>query len=294
VIRLRKSLEKPGKRPSVVKSAERTLRVLEFFDEIQHPTNVVAVARALQCPQSSAAALLRSLVSLGYLTYLAAPSPKKRRTYAPTERVALLGSWISPQLFGETKLRHIVRSLNQRLGLAVVLAARNGDSSQYIHVQAANTPTADHVRLGIRNPLNATSAGLVLLSGMSDHEVQRMYRRINAYAASGEEVVKVPRLLEELEQIRRSRYAYTFDKGPPSTGLLSIRLPAGCSLQPLVLGIGGPTETIIDRKHEILSVMQQEIQLCLGSSQRPAQATNPGQQYAIRPPVDATSGAFTQ
>ena len=53
----------------VVKSAIRRLEILEYFDEVQQPLNNVAVATALDYPQSSTAALLRSPSIMGYLQY---------------------------------------------------------------------------------------------------------------------------------------------------------------------------------------------------------------------------------
>lgn len=80
----------------VVKSAIRTLEILEYFDEVQQPPNIVAVATALDYPQSSTTALLRSLTTMGYLHY-----NSRKRTYVPTDRVPFLGSWINPALFQE-------------------------------------------------------------------------------------------------------------------------------------------------------------------------------------------------
>src|SRR5690349_21704846 len=78
----------PG-RPSVVKSAGRVLEILEFFDEIRREASEAEIAHKLAYPQSSTSALLKSLTRLGYLDYDAAS-----RTYLPSPRVALLGTWL--------------------------------------------------------------------------------------------------------------------------------------------------------------------------------------------------------
>src|SRR5215471_12160295 len=85
--------ERPKITGSVVKSAGRVLQVLEFFDDIRRESNVVEIKDALGYPQSSTSALLRSLVELGYLNY-----NNTSRTYIPTTRVALLGTWIDNDL----------------------------------------------------------------------------------------------------------------------------------------------------------------------------------------------------
>src|SRR5262245_11133681 len=115
-----------GHDTAVVKSAIRTLEILEYFDEVRQPLNVVSVAVALGYPQSSTAALLRSLTAMGYLQY-----NLRQRTYAPTDRVPFLGSWISPSLFEDGALPRLMRSIEKRSGHLVVCAARNDDAAQY-------------------------------------------------------------------------------------------------------------------------------------------------------------------
>jgi DNA-binding IclR family transcriptional regulator len=112
-----------------VKSAVRVLEILEFFDEVQRPANVVTVSEALGYPQSSTSALLRSLVATGYLQV-----DRRSRTYTPTDRVSLLGSWINPPLFAEASLPRLMRAITVRTGALVLLSARNGGYSQCYHV----------------------------------------------------------------------------------------------------------------------------------------------------------------
>ena len=127
----------------VVKSAVRTLEILEYFDEVRHPLNVVGVATALGYPQSSTAALLRSLTSMGYLRY-----NRTERTYMPTDRVPFLGSWIDPPLFEEAALPRLMRAVGTRTGQLVALAARNDDMAQYIHVLNEPAAVSHHIKIG--------------------------------------------------------------------------------------------------------------------------------------------------
>jgi len=73
----------------MVKSAQRVMELLEFFTAERPEATVMDIVRVLDYPQSSASELLRCLVSLGYLSY-----DRYRRTYRPTTRVPLLGSWV--------------------------------------------------------------------------------------------------------------------------------------------------------------------------------------------------------
>src|SRR3546814_19151587 len=62
--------------PSVVKSAGRVLRILEYFDSVRREACVSEISRTMKWTQSSTSVLLKSLVSLGYLQH-----DRFRRTY---------------------------------------------------------------------------------------------------------------------------------------------------------------------------------------------------------------------
>jgi DNA-binding IclR family transcriptional regulator len=74
---------------NVVKSAARVLEVFEYFAGRKTPATVGEVCSALGYPQSSTSVLLKSLLTLGYLSY-----DSGTRRYAPSVKVASLGNWI--------------------------------------------------------------------------------------------------------------------------------------------------------------------------------------------------------
>ena len=74
-----------------VKSAIRVLEILEYFDRRHSEATVTDIARELKYPQSSTSILLQNLTGLGYLQ-----RGSTGKTYVPTTRVTLLGSWLAP------------------------------------------------------------------------------------------------------------------------------------------------------------------------------------------------------
>jgi DNA-binding IclR family transcriptional regulator len=241
-----------------VKSAVRTLEILEFFDEVQRPANVVTVSEALGYPQSSTSALLRSLVAMGYLQL-----DRRSRTYTPTDRVSLLGSWINPPLFAEASLPRLLRAIKARTGLMVLLAAKNGGYSQCYHVLNKPAPVEKLIRIGLNRPLATAIAGRVLLSMMPEAEIKRLYHRLNAYAARSEEVVNVRELLESLKEIRRAGYLCDVSPGAEGRGLIAVPLPGEATGRPLVIGLGGPYADLKSREAEYVSIIREEIAIHL-------------------------------
>src|SRR5271166_1357806 len=94
-----------------IKSAERVLQVLEFFDGTHTKATVMEISRQLGYPQSSTSELLRCLVKMGYLNY-----DRYRRTYEPTARVPLLGAWVQPGLFRHGHLHPMLDEVSRRCG----------------------------------------------------------------------------------------------------------------------------------------------------------------------------------
>ncbi len=127
---------------------------------------------------------------LGYLQYDA-----RARTYIPTDRVSLLGSWINPPLFEDGALLRMMRAIQSRTGQLVLIGARNGDFAQYVHVLKRPEAVEHHIQTGMKRPIATSGVGQVLLSSMTDAEVKRLVHRMNAYATEIGDKVDVAELL---------------------------------------------------------------------------------------------------
>ncbi len=232
-----------------VKSAARVLQILEYFDDVRRPSTVMEVAETLGYPQSSTSALLRSLVTLGYLLY-----DPYTRLYMPSSRVALLGSWVNSQCLAEGKILRMLKELNRRTGDTVTLGARNGLQVQYIHVIQATSPARLHLTLGTVRSLAHSGAGYAILSTLSNPEVSRLVMRINAERAPDEPAVNIRELQDKLAEVRRTGYAFTTDLVTRGGGIVARALPQQPDQPLLVVGIGGISEVMRARKEELLAI----------------------------------------
>ena len=243
---------RPDGTERLVKSAARVLQILEFFDRIQRKATVMEVADALAFPQSSTSALLRCLVSLGYLLY-----DPYTRLYAPSSRVALLGSWVNPHFFSEGQVLRLMKELNERTGDAVVLAVRNGLHVQYIHVIEATNLVRLHLTLGAAHPLARSGAGYAILARLSDAEVTRIVMRTNAERADGESLVNVAELLATLAEVRRQGYAFTTDVILKGAGILAAAMPTPPDQPVLIVGVGGVSEVMRSHREELVAILKE-------------------------------------
>lgn len=241
---------------SGVKSAVRVMQVLEFFDQVQRDARVSEVVEHLGYPQSSTSALLKSLVQIGYLDYL-----PNTRSYIPSPRLALLGSWIGGSPVRDGSIGRMMDELNAETGETIILASINGIYAKYIHVIQATSPLRLHVPLGTQRPLVWSAMGSALLSDVSDDAIRLLVRRTNAEATPGQKPVDVRKTLENVNQIRKTGYLFTRGMVVPGAGMISMRLPIGSmgSGRPLAVGIGGLLDSLEHNERRIVRLMRNAI-----------------------------------
>jgi DNA-binding IclR family transcriptional regulator len=239
----------PPKPANSVKSAMRVLEILEFFDDIQAEATVLEVARALEYPQSSTSALLRTLHSSGYLQH----DPQKR-TYVTSVRAAILGSWVGANFAREGRVIELMRRLNEETGDTILLASRNGLYSQYIHVVQATSAARLHLSIGTVRPLVTSGTGYVFLGALSDAEVIRIVNRSNAenLVPGG---VAAREVLAEVEQARKLGYAFSLNRVTPGAGVLAASLLRSNDQPMLVLGIGGISANMAQNKDQLIEAL---------------------------------------
>ncbi len=151
---------KPDTQP--IKSAMRTLALLEYFRRVKASAAVTEISAALGIPQSSTSVLLKSLVSLNYLEYDA-----ETRRFLPSYRVALLGDWIQRARFGDERITDIMERLQDDTGETVMLGQQIGAGLQYLHVVQTTYRIQFMVHVGEIRPISRTGLGQILRQRLS-------------------------------------------------------------------------------------------------------------------------------
>lgn len=229
-----------------IKSAERTLALFELFSREQRPFTVGRVSEALAIPQPSASMLLRNLADLGYLEY-----DRKARTFAPSIRVALLGSWIDRR-FGEAGLIGArLDALQRRVGETAYLGIQNAASAQYVIVQRPEEPEHLAIMSGQYRSLTCSAMGRVLLALKSDAEILTWVRRCNVEATEERFRVRETEFMRLIERVRRDGFATTEGDVTPGLGAVAVHYPSPMGGAPLALGVGGPIGRL-GAKHDLV------------------------------------------
>lgn len=241
---------------AVVKSAGRVLQILEFFDEVQRDARVGDIAERLGYPQSSTSVLLKSLAQLGYLDY-----EVTTRTYLPSPRVALLGSWLAQGPVRDGSLFRLIEELNRETGETVLLAVRNGIYAQYIRVLQSTNEMRMHVPIGSRRLLVWSATGFALLIRSSENEVCALVDRTNAEARADQKRIDPRRTLAGIAQMRKSGYYFSRGLVTPGAGLIGMPLPDGVDRfdRPLAIGVSGWIDHLEREEARIVRLMRDTI-----------------------------------
>ncbi len=235
---------------SSIKTARRIFEVLEYFEDVQRPISLKEISTKCDYPTSSAAALLKSMVALGYLFY-----DSYNRTYMPTMRIAQMGGWLNSGLFGDSAILSLVDFVHQELDELVNISTQSDLHAQYIHCLQTRKRLRFEVKPGDVRPLAISGVGRTLLSGHTDVEIARLLRRINAVCPP-EEHMELDELMKIINGIRRDGYMFSKHIIVEEAGVIAMLLPKRNFGRPLVLGVGGPVSRLEERQDQILACMR--------------------------------------
>jgi DNA-binding IclR family transcriptional regulator len=236
-----------------IKTAKRIFEVLEYFEDVKRPISLKEVSTKCDYPTSSAAALLKSMVTLGYLFY-----DSYNRTYLPTMRIAQMGGWLNTGLFGDSAILALVDDVHQELDELVSISTQSDLHAQYIHCLQTSKRLRFEVKPGEVRPLAISGIGRTLLSGHTDVEIERLVRRINA-TCPPEERIDLNALMKIINGIRRDGYMFSKHIVVQDAGVIAVLLPKRDFGRDLVLGVGGPVSRLEERQEEILACIRRGI-----------------------------------
>ncbi len=236
-----------------VKSVGRVFEVLECFARLRTPLSATEIARRLGYPASSTAAILKSMVVLGYLGF-----DRATRSYFPTIRLPLLCGWIDSAVLGDVRLERLAEELRTATGETVIVAAQNDLESQYLAVWPGTFPVRFSASAGMTRPLCASGTGWVLLSAHSDAEIARIVQRLNRGTPVARRV-DAASLVEQVTQVRQQGYAVSYGTVVPGSGVIAMLLPTPSQARSLAIGVGGPVERLQRSEAETLRRLRSAI-----------------------------------
>jgi len=177
---------------SLVKSASRVLQVFEAFSEAGRAQSLAEIARALKIPRSSCLALLRTLLSQGYLYQTRGVS------YYPTSKIYETAEVIARHDPLIDRVRPVMITLRDRTQETVILGKRQEERVIYLVVVESEQLIRYSAHSGDFKPLHATASGKVLLASLSSEERLRVFEQLRLKAYTGNTITDIQELEKDL------------------------------------------------------------------------------------------------
>jgi IclR family transcriptional regulator, acetate operon repressor len=216
---------------SQVKSATRTLDIIEYV--VAHPRPLVAqeIATALGIPVSSLSYLLATLVDRNYLV-------REGRRYSPGSGLQKLQLHAEAYTLAD-RAAPLVRTLRVQLNETSSFFVREGWDVEALVTESSEQALRYAVPTGNRLPMHALASGKALLAKLSDDELDRYFAESDRIRFTPSTVTGEKALRKELAQVRQSGFSFTDEEfslgiigigravtmGGETVGALSVAIP---------------------------------------------------------------------
>ncbi|ALM82392.1 IclR family transcriptional regulator [Bordetella sp. N] len=217
---------------SEVKLVARTLDLFECYADKGEALSLTELAQALAAPMSSTLALVRTLVTRGYLYQT------RKRTYYPTKKLMGICAAIDVQDPILDILRPYLARLRDESGETAVLGTR--EDMQVIYLDCAHSPQAIRytAQAGEARGLHSNSLGKALLSAMGEEELQGVLDSLPLKGLTSATLTSKKALLKDLELSRARGWAANIGESVPD--LAAIAAPFSLAGKWYALSIVGP------------------------------------------------------
>ncbi len=231
-----------------VKSVTRVFQVLECFEEERRPLSATTIGRALNYPQSSTQALLKTMVNTGYLTY-----DSQIRGYFPTPKILIKTSWLADT---SSSLLDGMEDLRELTGETVTLSSYRNLDMQIVRVALGRHRIVLTPHPGDRLPLFASPIGIAFLADQPDALVERLIRRAQKLAArSSGPTVDCQQIKDAVQLARQRGAAVGYGVEKEGVGAVAAAIHCPVSQAAYVLCVGGPDHRIAEHEHEIAATL---------------------------------------
>jgi len=237
----------------LTKSARRVFDILELFRERQCPLRLKDVVDSLGMPTSSAAALLKTMAQLNYLSF-----ESTSRAYLPTMKLSQLGGWVTSASYESGPIQEAVRRIGRKVGETILLGTVTDIYVEIVEILRARQPLQYYTTVGSKVLLVHSGVGWPLLSGESDAEIGRIYRRTQRSKKIERGLASLNRLKAGIDQVRRDGYCLSRGMVTRGVGVVGMMVPTPPNHRRLAIGVAGPMERIEKNLARILAAIRAE------------------------------------
>lgn len=202
-----------------VKSAERTLMVLQTLGEAREPLTVVELHRRTGYPRSSLHQLLHTMIAMGWLE----KTPDGSMVGIGSRALLVGTAYLDRDRALALGLRTL-ENVRTRSGFTAHYARLEGDRVIYLATREAFDRHRAVSRVGRQLPAHATALGKVLLSELTDEEVAGLFGPVLP-TLTHNTIAELGRLKAELEVTRQRGHAVEREENTEGTACVAVAIP---------------------------------------------------------------------
>lgn len=191
-----------AEKPAVVKSAARTLDILECLVRSAKAPTFTKIQEETGIPKSSLSYLLQELLNRDYLRY----DPDRRVYYPGLQLVQISASCMNNTTISR-EIDRAIQGLSAELGETTHAGVLDGRFVVYISKCQGTKDVSMVTNIGFRIPAHVTALGKLLLSALPREEVAARLAGVRLERYTEHSVATVEQLLEELERAAAQGYA---------------------------------------------------------------------------------------
>lgn len=203
---------------AVVKSADRTLAILDLLTVHRDGLTLTEIQRELEFPKSSTYVLLMTMANRGFLEQ----DPDNRRFRVGIRLWQAGQSYVAVTDLERVALPYM-ETLRDALNETVQLATLDGTDNVYVAKVDPDQQLRLASRVGVRLPAYATGIGKALLSQLEDAEVRRRFEEVRFVRYTPQTITSVGKLIAALHEIRTAGYAT--DNSEYTPGVFCVAAP---------------------------------------------------------------------
>lgn len=182
-----------------VKSATRTLDIIEYVVAAGRPLVAQEISNALAIPVSSLSYLLSTLVERGYLQ-------RAGRRYTPGPGLERLQAHHGSFTL-EDRVAPLVRTLRVQLNETTSFFVREGWEAEAIVTETSEQALRYAIETGRRLPLHALASGKALLAALPDAALDRYFAETQLERFTPSTITSEAKLRKQLSEVRETGFA---------------------------------------------------------------------------------------
>jgi DNA-binding IclR family transcriptional regulator len=210
-------VNEPGK-ASTVKSADRTLDVLELLAQWGREMSHAEIAEALDIPKSSLTKLIRNLAERGYLRLI-----PETRGYRLGDAILKLAQQSNQTRSLIACAEPVLSDITQQTSESCALNQLKGEQVEVVATVISQQRLQSHMRLGDVAPLYAVSGGKAILAHLPDMMREDYLRSLTFERFTKNTISTKKALLATLEDVRKQGFATSIEEYTP--GIVGVGVP---------------------------------------------------------------------